>query len=189
MLREFVDLVTFAVTEPIKIAVQLMDETVDTNVKKSTLVSEPLKNQLIKNNNQPSYGSPIYTDIGFKVSGHSGIYVGNNRVIALNGRGNISKVTLSEFVSHPTTIYEHIYVPYYRHSPERAIGFAMAGARAEEMLGKKRDYNMFIDNCHQFCSGCLTGDFENADNALWMLKHTVEKEHGDQIYWQKWKWR
>lgn len=189
MLREFADLVTYAVTEPIKIVVQLVDEAVDTNVGKSTLVPEPIKNPISKNNNEPSYGSPIYTDIGFNVSGHSGIYVGNNRVIALNGRGGISKVTLSEFVSHPTTVYQYIYVPYYRHTPEWSIGFAVAGARAEEMLGKKRAYNVFIDNCHQFCTGCLTGDFENADNALRMLKHTVEKEHGEPVSWQKWKWR
>lgn len=180
MLREFVDLVTYAVTEPIKIVAQLVDEAVD-----STIPKGPFS----KNNNEPSYGSPIYTDIGFKISGHSGIYVGDNRVIALNGRGDISEVTLSEFVSHSTTIHQYIYVPYYKDYPEMAIGFAMAGARAEDMLGEKRRYNVFIDNCHHFCSGCLTGDFENADSFLWMLKNTVEEEHGESISWQKWKWR
>lgn len=189
MLRELFDLVTYAVTEPIKIVVQLVDEAVDTTVKKSSMVPESLKSPVCKNNNEPGYGAPVFTDIGFTVSGHSGIYVGNKRVIALNGMGEISEVSLEDFVSHPTTVYQHIYVPYYKHSPEWAIGFAMAGARAKEMLRKKRDYNVFIDNCHQFCSGCLTGDFENNDNALWMLKHTIEKEHGEQISWEKWKWR
>ncbi|MGE7604680.1 lecithin retinol acyltransferase family protein [Peribacillus sp. NPDC097675] len=184
MLRELVDLVTYAVTEPIKIVFQLVDEAVDTSVGKTSL-----KYPISKNSNEPSYGSPIYTDIGFSASGHSGIYVGNNRVIALNGMGDISEVTLLDFVSHPTTLYQHIYVPYYKHSLESAIGFAIAGARAKDILGEKRDYNVLMDNCHQFCSGCLTGDFENADNALWMLKHTVEKEHGEPISWQKWKWR
>ena len=42
------------------------------------------------------------------------------------------------------------------------------------MIGYKRNYNMVSDNCHQFTSGCLTGAFENADNALSMLKTRAE---------------
>ena len=42
------------------------------------------------------------------------------------------------------------------------------------MIDYKRDYNMVLDNCHQFTSGCLTGDFEKGDNALWMLKTRAE---------------
>lgn len=53
------------------------------------------------------------------------------------------------------------------------------------MVGKKRNYNLLLDNCHQFASGCITGDFENNDNFLFMLKHTA-KEHLNLDTWRVW---
>ena len=53
------------------------------------------------------------------------------------------------------------------------------------MVGKSRDYNFIMDNCHQFTSGCLTGDFENADNFLWMLKDTAGEVLGADN-WRLW---
>ena len=38
------------------------------------------------------------------------------------------------------------------------------------MIGKSRKYGVLSDNCHQFTSGCITGDFENEDNLLFRLK-------------------
>ncbi|MNE00608.1 hypothetical protein D3C80_930220 [compost metagenome] len=43
------------------------------------------------------------------------------------------------------------------------------------MVGQTRSYNFLLDNCHQFTSGCLTGDFENSSNFLWMMKDEAKK--------------
>ena len=59
-----------------------------------------------------------------------------------------------------------------------AVGSDAAVNRAWEILGKKRDYNFLIDNCHQFSSGCLNGDFEYHLNFLWMLKDEAKKTIG-----------
>ncbi|MCA1056964.1 hypothetical protein LCM10_18535 [Rossellomorea aquimaris] len=188
MLREFVDLVVFAVTEPIKIAIQIIDDSEGSlNKHKSTIA--PIGLTANKSKVEPSFGSPIYTDLGFGTEGHSGIYVGNNKVVALKGNGEISECSLVDFTSHPTTVHQHIYVPYFTDAPYWSIGFPLAGSRAMAAVGKSRKYHVFMDNCHQFCSGCFTGDFENADNALWMLKDTIAKSHGEAIHWKKWDWK
>lgn len=66
------------------------------------------------------------------------------------------------------------------------MGSAVVAERAREMIGKRRNYNLLFDNCHQFTSGCLTGNFENSDNFLVFLKTTVEKELGTNE-WRVWE--
>lgn len=182
MFKELTDLITYAITEPFKIVGELVDDVVDT-IEKETGISN-----LGTKDIEPSYGSPIYSPFGQNFSGHSGIYIGGRKVIALSGNGNISEVSLDEFTNHPAIINRDIYVPFYK-DQEWSIGFPIAGARALEKLGSNRNYHIIMDNCHQFCSGCITGDFENADNALWMLKDTVSNTHGESIRWRKWKWK
>ncbi|MBV7317341.1 hypothetical protein [Shewanella sp. NIFS-20-20] len=53
----------------------------------------------------------------------------------------------------------------------------MAEMNAKAAIGNKRKYNMLLDNCHQFSAGCITGNFENSNNFLWMLKDLAEKEY------------
>ncbi|MED3957662.1 hypothetical protein P4605_10030 [Priestia aryabhattai] len=183
MLREFLDLASFIVTEPIKLFVDIVDDVKD-SASKNKFVSQ-LYND--KSDVEPTFGSIIYTEIGMGISGHSGIYIGEDEVIALNGKGNVIQTTLYEFTDHPTTIHRDIYVPY--DNDGYPFGHPTAAFRAMEMLGSRRRYNLIIDNCHQFCSGCITGNFENANNFLWMLKQTFEKEHVESVNWEKWRWK
>jgi hypothetical protein len=182
MFKEFVDLINFAITEPFKIVGEVTDEFVDNIERKVGILN------LVSADIEPTYGSPIFSPFGRNFSGHSGIYIGDKRVIALNGKGTIAEVSLFEFTNNPAIVHKEIYVPCYS-DLKCPIGFPIAGVRAFEKIGSKRNYHVIMDNCHQFCSGCLTGDFENADNALWMLKDRVTKEHGESVCWRKWKWR
>ena len=67
----------------------------------------------------------------------------------------------------------------------RAVGSQQVANRALRKIGSRRDYNVIFDNCHQFCSGCLTGDFENSDNFLSMLKDTAQNTLGADD-WRVW---
>ncbi|WP_336990909.1 hypothetical protein [Bacillus toyonensis] len=185
MMREFFDLVGFVVMEPLKIAFKVVDETVESVDK---VIDTPFKLFKAPKDIRPSCGTPVFTEIGFGISGHSGIYIGNSRIIALNARGEIIENTFEEFTSHITTFNHEIYIPY-DNKQDWEIGFADAGARAIEKLGHSRNYHVLFDNCHQFISGCLTGDFENSCNFLWMLKDEVQKKYGDQVVWEKWDWK
>ncbi|MBK0075557.1 hypothetical protein [Bacillus sp. S56] len=185
MMREFWDLVGFVVTEPLKIGFKVVDETVELVDK---VIDAPFKLFETQKDIEPCFGSPIFTEIGFGISGHSGIYIGKQRVIALNSKGGITENSLEEFTDHITTFNYEICVPYdNKHDWE--IGFADAGARAIEKLGQSRNYHVLLDNCHQFTLGCLTGDFENSGNFLWMLKDEVQKKYGDRVVWRRWDWK
>ncbi|MGM0711914.1 hypothetical protein [Brevibacillus parabrevis] len=136
----------------------------------------------------PSYGSIVYTELGFGLTEHSGIFVGQNSIIHLNGQGLIERVSLEEFTGHITTFNHEIYVPCYS-DHDWSIGFPLAGARVSDQLESRRNYNVLLDNCHQFCAGCITGDFDNPINFLWMLKNLVGEEHGESVIWRKWDWK
>lgn len=66
------------------------------------------------------------------------------------------------------------------------MGDAETAERAMSGLGKNRDYNLFFDNCHQFTSGCITGDFDNSNNFTMFLKSTAKELLGSDK-WLLWK--
>lgn len=138
----------------------------------------------------PAFGAPIYCELIGGGAEHSGIYVGGKSIVNLQGTGKITMVSPAKFTSHPTTIVKAIWFPIDKASGMH-IGFNDAGNAANKMVheGIERNYNLFLDNCHQFTSGCLTGNFENADNDLWMLKHTINEYYSGEVAWIKWNWR
>ncbi|GKU79432.1 lecithin retinol acyltransferase family protein [Paenibacillus sp. L3-i20] len=150
---------------------------------------ESIRNRIMTRENlEPSYGSVIYTELGFGSMEHSGIYISDGKVICLGGDGQIRQVTLNEFTGHITTFNHEIYVPCYP-DWDGTIGFPEVAYRASDMVGQHRNYNLVMDNCHQFCAGCLIEDSENSINFIWMLKDLVERKHGEKVLWKKWNWK
>lgn len=133
--------------------------------------AESFVDNVIRDKVSPKIGSVVYCDLAFGYMEHSGIYVGNGEIVHLNSKGNIETVSASEFIDGTTAI--SIYVSC---RDGRSVGDEDIAERALSMVGYRRDYNVIFDNCHQFASGCITGDFDNSDNFLWMLKHTCEKK-------------
>jgi uncharacterized protein YycO len=129
---------------------------------------------------QPAVGSVLYCDLAFGYMDHSGIYIGNGQIVHLAGNGNIEVVTPKQFISGGTAC--SIYVSC---SGTSAVGSKIVGQRAREMVGQARSYNFIMDNCHQFAAGCLTGDFDNSSNFLWMLKDQSKRTLGSDT-WRYW---
>mgnify|MGYP000998579309 CR=1 FL=1 len=132
---------------------------------------------------KPRVGSVVYCDLAVFAE-HSGVYVGKGKIAHLDGSGRIEIVTARQFLKRLGGLNpaDSIYVSC---DDEGAIKASKVAKRAREMEGGERPYNVILDNCHQFTSGCLTGDFENADNFLWMLKHTAEQKL-DVTNWRLW---
>jgi hypothetical protein len=112
--------------------------------------------------------------MAFGFADHSGVYVGDGKVVELSRNCWIQKVSLSEFMDTPALVNTAISI-YVSSHDGRGIGSATIARRALDMVGSRRNYNLLFDNCHQFCSGCVTGNFENSDNFLWMLKDTAKR--------------
>ena len=129
-------------------------------------------------------GSVLYFEMAFGAAEHSGIYVGKGQVVELSGEGVIQKVPVSEFLSVPSIVDTAISI-YVSSKDGHAVGSDAVARRARTMVGGSRNYNLILDNCHQFTSGCLTGDFENSDNFLWMLKDTAKESLGADE-WRVW---
>lgn len=118
----------------------------------------------------PVEGSILYTDLLGEYAQHSGVYIGHGRIVELNRHGDIQIVSPREFMSGGTGTEIHVSC-----IGSRAIGSREVAGRAYRKVGQRRDYHMLLNNCHQFASGCLSGNYENDDNFLWMLKATAIK--------------
>ena len=132
---------------------------------------------------EPVRGSVVYCDLACTVE-HSGIYVGHNRIVHLDGNGAVELVSRSEFLGRLGGLNPAMSI-YVSSAGTNAVGSAQVASRALAMVGGQRKYNVLLDNCHQFTSGCLTGNFENADNFWWAVKATAERELGAES-WRVW---
>lgn len=121
----------------------------------------------------PVEGSVVYCDLAFGYMDHSGIYIGNKKIVHLSGKGNIEIVSPKQFISGSTA--RNIYVSC---KETESVGSADVARRAKEMVGASRNYNFLLDNCHQFSAGCLTGYFENSCGFLVTLKAESAKNIG-----------
>jgi hypothetical protein len=128
----------------------------------------------------PKKGSVLYCDLTGSFLEHSGIYVGDNRIVHLNGKGEIEAVSPAAFLS-PFALQD-IYVSCMENS---AVGSERVATRALSMVGKKRNYNFVMNNCHQFTTGCLTEDFENSSKLLTFLKMQAKDTLGADT-WHLW---
>lgn len=125
----------------------------------------------------PVAGSVVYYRMLGGLAEHSGIYVGDGMVVHLNGFGFVEKVGVDEFIYSMNGVSSNHDV-YVSACSGKAVGLEKTAERAEEAVGTFRDYNVVWENCHQFVSGCITGDFENGDNLMGFLKDTCRKEFG-----------
>ena len=127
----------------------------------------------------PAVGSIVYCDMYFGYAEHSGVYIGNNQIVHLNGNGLIEVVSPKEFMANTTAI--NIYVSC---EGSYASGEQYVADNALQMLGEFRNYNIITDNCHQFTVGCINGDFDNSCSFMWMLKDEIKKHLGTNTWRQ-----
>ena len=121
----------------------------------------------------PVKGSIIYCELALAAE-HSGIYLGKGKIAHLDGSGAIRVVSTKTFLNRLGGWNNAISI-YVSCNDNVAVGSENIAKRARAAAGRKREYNLILDNCHQFSSGCVTGNFENSDNFLWMLKDTAMK--------------
>lgn len=114
---------------------------------------------------EPVPGSVVYCDLPFGMAEHSGIYIRDGQIVALESDGRIVSRSPEGFMKGTPALC--IYVSC---RGDHAVGSVEAAERARRKIGTRRDYNVAADNCHHFSYGCLTGDFESRVVLLTQLK-------------------
>lgn len=132
--------------------------------------TKSIVNNLFRKQVTPKFGSVVYCDLAFGIAEHSGIYVGNNSIVHLNKDGLIEKVSLNDFIKNTPSI-----TIYVSSKNGETVGSEIIGHNALAQLGKRVKYDVLRRNCHQFSSGCLTQNFDNADLFLIKLKRTTQQ--------------
>jgi len=132
----------------------------------------------------PRLGSVVHCSLAVNLE-HTGIYIGDDTIVHLSGNGIIEAVSSNEFLERLEGLNFAInnYVSCYDDDP---VGSKFVAERAASMVGEWRDYNIVLDNCHQFTSGCLSGNFENADNFFWMVENKAFDVLGANC-WRVWE--
>lgn len=129
-------------------------------------LSKSLIQNLFWKTDGPVRGSIVYCDLAFGYAEHSGVYVGNGRIIHRNGKGLIEVASIRQFLADTTAL--SIYVSC--NTQGRAVGNESTAQIAGAMLGVQTDYSLLNENCHQFCSHCLSGDIFSNTFTLTQLK-------------------
>lgn len=121
------------------------------------------------------------------VADHSGVFVSRNKIAELEGEGDIRCILPDVFLNSSFMRGSNIYVACDKKTGV-VIGSRKIAIRANDMAGGVRDYNIILDNCHQFTSGCISGDFNNPNNFFWMLEELIIKKmnRGRPISWLIW---
>ena len=132
----------------------------------------------------PIPGSIVYCNL-LLTTEHSGIYIGNNKIVHLNRHGSIEIVSPQEFISG--TPANAIYVSCNNGKP---VGSKLVAERARNFVGHRRDYDVLFDNCHQFSASCLVGDTDNRLTLLTMLKlqSDITLDAKQWLHWDRRNW-
>ncbi|MEI1744992.1 lecithin retinol acyltransferase family protein [Acinetobacter baumannii] len=132
----------------------------------------------------PEIGSVVYCGLLCNAFDHSGIYVGRNRIVHLDGSGRIEKVSPQEFLNRLDGLNLGVSI-YVSCKDGKPVGSKLAAKRAREKVGTRINYSFHSNNCHMFTSGCLTGYFKNQDILFNSLTDTTE-EVLDSNGWRIW---
>lgn len=104
----------------------------------------------------PEIGSVVYCNLVVALE-HTGIYVGDGKVVHLKGNGIIEAVSFREFIGRLGGRNFSYSIFCATDVNGKSIGSKEVAKRALEMIGKKQKYNLLFDNCHCFTTYCLTG--------------------------------
>ena len=149
----------------------VMDDIQDASGSKVTDWTVKTVDAFFVHSQKPKVGSILYWNLALAFE-HTGIYVGWNKVVHLNGDGIIEKVSYAEFIGRLDGMNPTIAICCPVDRDNNPIGDKEVAKRARSLVGKYRDYNLITDNCHKFTYYCLTGTtlpivmFNNIESEL-----------------------
>ena len=125
----------------------------------------------------PVKGSIVYCDLGFAFE-HSGVYVGDGKIVHRDGGGYLAAVSPKTFIDRLDGFNNAISI-YVSCHDEDAVGSEKVAKRALAALSDPKlavGYDLLENNCHHFCQYCLTGVEQGLLNySFESLQNTMKK--------------
>lgn len=136
---------------------------------------------LLVHNIEPAVGSIVYCNLAVAVE-HTGIYIGDNRIVHLNGDGLIEAVSPATFCQRLDGRNPSFTIFCPVRGDGKILGDKKTAKRAKEQIRKYISYNVVLNNCHCFTASCLTGKHEYCPSFN-LLEKLIMLEYG------KYSWR
>jgi len=126
---------------------------------------------------KPNLGAIVCCGIG-GVLDHTGIWIGDNTIIEVDGNGLVKAVSPQRFTQDRSG--KGIFIAC--DSLGIPLASEMAAQRAIEQIYQVRDYHLFANNCHQFIWQCFHADGQ-AITTFKALSIHIAKLFDRVIYW------
>ena len=134
-----------------------------------------LLDALFVHNVQPAIGSIVYCNLLIAVE-HTGIYVGNNKIVHLDGEGIVKLVSTKEFCQRLGGFNPANTVFCPTDVNGKPIGSRQAAKIALAQVNKRCRYNLGESNCHSFAVRCFTGK-KQSTNSFTALETLLAKNY------------
>ena len=132
----------------------------------------------------PVKGCILKCDLGVLLE-HTGLYIGNGRIVSLNRHSQIRIETEHSFFPPGTTPNSNrIYAACYGKTDEPLFSPEIA-RRAKKKVNQETPYNVLFNNCHRFTTGCITGNFENDVVSFSQLEEVI-LAHQEKLHRKPW---
>jgi len=141
----------------------------------------------------PVVGSVVRTDLALGLASHTGIFVGDNRIVEItevDDKARVQIVSPKQFVNGGATrtgVYIYTAAAKYANGDLYALGDHGIADRALKAVGSRGKYFTMCNNCHQFTRYCITG-IDDEFSTPWTVDDIVEalkeKFGVDDVYWR-----
>lgn len=112
---------------------------------------------------KPKVGSVVKTCLACGLADHTGIYIGDNKIVELSGDGDIRIVSHEKFIKGDedsltrTGMYMYVACAQDNNGNCYALAAPDIARRARNSVGNTRNYSLIFENCHMFVEYCING--------------------------------
>lgn len=122
----------------------------------------------------PIKGCIVRCNLGVLLD-HSGIYVGNGKIVNLNRNSEIKIEDFKSFFPPGTDPNSNKIYTACLYETNIVLHSKKICNRALKKVNHLSKYNLLFNNCHRFTCGCITGNFENETVSFSMLEDNILK--------------
>lgn len=138
----------------------------------------------LKKKVKPLPGSIVACDL--LLAEHTGIYIGKNRIVHVNGDGLIEVVSPKKFMArlNGNNTARTISVACEGNSTNPVV-IKKAAKIAKSRVGERVNYSLLNNNCHTFTALCITKGKSRLSNAFCKIEDWLH-DHKGMGQWRTW---